>query len=135
MKSLLLGLLLVNCSLLFSQQKEAEYQYFQETLCPGDVFSLGKNAVKFKKVISDSRCPENVTCIWAGEVKVLLEFFENGKSVGEQLVAGVNFPLDNFFGKSFALSGFAVYPYPESPQKIQASEYSLQLKITEKREN
>ncbi|MDT0642080.1 hypothetical protein RM553_04475 [Zunongwangia sp. F363] len=135
MRNLMLAVLIFSCGLMYAQQEEVELKVYQESLCSGDVFEVNTHGVKFKKVISDSRCPRNVTCIWAGEVKVLLEFFENGKSVGEKIVAGTNFPLEDFFGKSFALSDFAVYPYPESPQEIQNSEYSLQLKITEKVED
>ena len=35
--------------------------------------------MKIYKIISDSRCPEGVTCIWAGEVQLGLEIYKNQK--------------------------------------------------------
>ncbi|MBM2831274.1 MAG: hypothetical protein HW414_326 [Dehalococcoidia bacterium] len=34
--------------------------------------------VKFLEVASDSRCPSKVTCIWAGEVKALVDVAHSG---------------------------------------------------------
>ena len=33
--------------------------------------------VKFKKVITDSRCPKNVMCVRAGEAYVLVSIYKN----------------------------------------------------------
>ena len=35
--------------------------------------------MKITKIISDSRCPEGVTCVWAGEVQLELEIYKNQK--------------------------------------------------------
>ncbi|MEH1930217.1 hypothetical protein [Nostoc sp.] len=35
--------------------------------------------IKFSKVIEDSRCPINVTCIWAGQVTIGLDIIKNGR--------------------------------------------------------
>ncbi|MFN2317555.1 MAG: hypothetical protein ABR551_08290 [Gemmatimonadales bacterium] len=37
--------------------------------------------VKFSRILSDSRCPEHVQCVWAGEVAVLLTY--SGEASGE----------------------------------------------------
>ncbi len=37
--------------------------------------------VKFSRVVTDSRCPQDVQCIWAGEVAVLLTY--SGEASGE----------------------------------------------------
>ena len=34
--------------------------------------------VEFVKVVSDSRCPKNVQCVWAGEAVVLVKLHRNG---------------------------------------------------------
>ena len=31
--------------------------------------------MKISKIISDSRCPEGVTCVWAGEVQLEIEIY------------------------------------------------------------
>lgn len=38
------------------------------------------------KVISDSRCPADVTCIWAGEAQVLVAVYENKKHLFEETI-------------------------------------------------
>lgn len=35
--------------------------------------------MKISNVISDSRCPEGVECVWAGEVQLELEVYKNQK--------------------------------------------------------
>jgi hypothetical protein len=34
-----------------------------------------------KEVVSDSRCPEGLNCIWAGEVTVVLSVYKDSKLV------------------------------------------------------
>ena len=45
------------------------------TLAPGATVSVkaAEMQVRFVSVTEDSRCPRDVTCIWAGEVKVQIE--------------------------------------------------------------
>ena len=40
--------------------------------------------LKLKNVLNDSRCPEGVTCIWAGEVSVVVEVYKDKQFVGEK---------------------------------------------------
>jgi hypothetical protein len=40
-----------------------------------------KGFTSFKEVVSDSRCPEGLNCIWAGEVTVVLGI-QDSKLVG-----------------------------------------------------
>ncbi len=42
--------------------------------------------LKLKSVVSDSRCPENVTCIWAGEVTAIIEVYKDKKFVEENII-------------------------------------------------
>src|SRR5688500_9914004 len=37
--------------------------------------------ILFKKVLSDSRCPTDVNCIWEGEIRVQLEIFSGADTV------------------------------------------------------
>lgn len=120
-------ILSINCI----SQEAPEYNVYSSTLCSGDLISFGEKSIQFKKVISDSRCPKGVTCVWAGEVKVLVEFFENGKSLGEKIISGSNYQGLNIFNNNkIGLSGFSVEPYP-GVLKIDPSEYSLSLKVSE----
>ncbi|SDS41859.1 hypothetical protein [Gramella sp. MAR_2010_147] len=149
MKMTMLFLVIFNSILVFNQDtKSSKYNYHSATLCAGDTMRFGDKEIKFKKVISDSRCPagDAVTCIWAGEVTVLVEFYEDGKLKGEKVVAGTNrlmgeteilasaaISLSEFSKVSdLSISGVKVLPYPRGRVKISPEEYSLNLKISEK---
>ena len=123
-----------------------KYNIHQKILCSGDTMDLGERTIKFKKIVSDSRCPSGVTCIWAGEVKVLIEFYEDGEFKGDKVItgsnissgqteimAGTDISIAEFFKVSeLKIKGVAVSPYPKANQKISPDEYSLNLEISEK---
>ncbi len=83
MKNLFLGLFLLISSALFAQ---TEVNVFNAQLQAGQAFSFNNNAVCFKEVVSDSRCPKGVTCVWAGEARVLVDIYENGKLKEEKML-------------------------------------------------
>lgn len=41
---------------------------------------------KLKEIIEDSRCPEGVNCIWAGQVVVAVEVYEDRKFKGKKIL-------------------------------------------------
>lgn len=45
----------------------------------------GKQLV-LKKVLSDSRCPQGVNCIWAGEATVLISVYKDGKLIEDKSI-------------------------------------------------
>lgn len=123
-------------SLMFvTQEPPLEYNIYSASLCSGDKLHFGNKAVEFKKVIEDSRCPSNpgITCIWEGEVKVLVEFYENGKSKGEKLISNSGISIAEYFNtEELNINGFVVSPYPESWKKIKPEDYRLSLEVAEK---
>ena len=38
---------------------------------------------KLKEIIEDSRCPEGITCIWAGQVVATIEVYNDKKLIDE----------------------------------------------------
>jgi hypothetical protein len=50
------------------------------TLAPGETAAVkGADArITFKKVTDDSRCPVDVTCVWAGDAKIEITISRNG---------------------------------------------------------
>jgi hypothetical protein len=101
------------------------------TLAFGEVASCSCAApeVKFVRVITDSRCPLQTECIWAGEVVVELE-------INEQLVRLGLSPIDtapaiDTIGMwSYELR--SVNPYPTAPvsdDQIEESVYTLELLV------
>lgn len=136
MKIAIFFLVLFHSVLMIGQDPEpSKYNIHNANLCVGDALMFGDKSIRFKKVVSDSRCPKGnaITCIWAGEVKVLVEFYENGEFKGEKIIAGSNISVGKFFDvKDLEISGVNVLPYPELGRKITPEEYSLNLKISEK---
>ncbi len=42
-------------------------------LALGETVTIAGTTIEFVKVLEDSRCPKDVTCVWAGQAKVALE--------------------------------------------------------------
>ncbi|MBW2961688.1 hypothetical protein [Mesonia aestuariivivens] len=87
----------------------------------------------FKKMIADSRCPKDVTCVWAGEAKALLTLEKNNKLVEEKEVI-INNPIQR--GDLFMLGeqSFFLYglmPYPTSKVIKEDVEYYLRFKVSD----
>ena len=128
MRRILFLWLLVFPALAFAQE-EPRVQRFSGDFGVGQDFNFGKTAVSFLGVISDSRCPRQVTCIWPGEAKVLLGITENGKYSEVEVVvsgSGVEIPLANELLLQFS----HLRPYPETSAKIDPEAYCLRFSAT-----
>ena len=95
-----------------------------ESVEPGNI------QVKLIKVTDDSRCPSDVTCIWAGEVKVVLNITIDGEDSGETILTlGANNNDDqnvkNIGG--YYVKVIAVNPYPATTKTIEQSDYIATL--------
>ncbi len=115
-----------------AQEEIEEIEHYAKTYV-GESFNFGGKTIRFKEVIVDSRCPSNVTCIRAGEAKILIEIFKNGNLVGEEIIStnSQNISLAKFFQGDFSLNAVSLLPYPKTSRKIKPSDYRLQFKVTE----
>ncbi|BBD68440.1 hypothetical protein NIES4072_42470 [Nostoc commune NIES-4072] len=87
--------------------------------------------IKFSKVIEDSRCPTNVTCIWQGQVIIELDIMKNGKQVSTltlTLIPGRD-PLPIQFSNKYSVTLIAVSPYP-SGQAIALKDYIVKIVVS-----
>jgi len=96
------------------------------TLAPGATASLNaaKMQVLFVSVIEDSRCPRDVTCIWAGEVKLLLEIQSAQASLPIEILE-----RGDAIAAGFRVTLVRVEPQPTSTAKIAPQDYRATLKI------
>lgn len=93
-------------------------------------FELQKISITFNNVISDSRCPSDVVCIWAGDVQIDV-------SIKIQELEPINIIMtDNkdrnhyeFFGLDLIL--LKVEPYPISNKRTPPSNYTAKFIIRE----
>ncbi len=120
-------------------QKPVGVNIYSSSLQKGELLNFGGKSVKFLEVISDSRCPKGVTCIWEGEAKLLLGVFEDGKLLKEMIVShsASNIPYDiplniSVEGIAYSISGLELFPYPTTKDEIPEGEYFLKIKVTEK---
>ncbi|MBM3157569.1 MAG: hypothetical protein FJ004_09855 [Chloroflexi bacterium] len=100
--------------------------------------SMGQTAViegeelelKFLEVISDSRCPQNVVCVWQGQASCLVEitYLESLHRVTLTQPGLTSEPSDIDF-KEYNIR-FNLTPYPEAGKEIKEDDYRLQLVVT-----
>ena len=81
--------------------------------------------LKLLRVFDDSRCPENVTCIWSGEVSAVVEVYNNKKLVEEKTVIFNSknqeeniLWFSNYYQKK--ITNVAVMPYPKEGVVVKA---------------
>lgn len=86
--------------------------------------------VKLLEVIEDSRCPQDVQCVWAGRAKVLVQLIDTtGENTQKEVVfSGGNVTsLYNENGVEIVLRGLA--PYPNASSKIDPKNYYLLMDV------
>lgn len=88
------------------------------------------------RVLNDSRCPEGVQCVWAGEVTIEVAVYEN-KKLSEQTQFTLNAQSAEEVKEWFVahlpkskekLKAVSVAPYPKDGEIIQPEEYKIVLK-------
>jgi len=107
----------------------------QDPVAIGDRFTLGvgglapirdtSTSVRFVGVIEDSRCPRDTTCIWAGEVKVEIEFLERSK-VSKQMELKLGESAD---AAGLHVTLVDVEPQPASNVRISAQGYRATMVV------
>ena len=111
------------------------YRSYQAKINYGESFSHGDIRIEFLKIISDSRCPKSVNCVWAGEAKVQVAIYKGRKKLGKKTLifdaSGVITDKKNllFSDEEARIIGMALFPYPQSPDNIPAEAYCLEVKI------
>lgn len=86
-------------------------------------------------MISDSRCPKNITCVRAGEARVFVVISKKGKLIEKkELFFHASVLQDSkssisYKSEDIQISGIGLFPYPKKPNKILNNEYCLELKL------
>jgi len=104
----------------------------------GKTYQIEDVQIKFSDVLSDSRCPEDVTCMWAGEAAVLIDVlkddviikqkklvFQPGKKMDDNL-------MNLFSSEKHSVLALGILPNLNSNIKIKKEDYYLQLEIIKK---
>jgi len=127
---LLLLLLLAACG---GEAGEVKANLGQEfSLSMGQTASIQDEALKLKflEVISDSRCPKDVTCVWQGQASCLVEITYLESLYKVTLVQpGLPEEPSQIDFKEYVIK-FDLTPYPEAGKEIKKNDYQLQLVVT-----
>jgi len=85
------------------------------------------NGVKItlNKIIQDSRCPTDVTCIWAGNITANVTLQSNTDRETRDITSDKKIPFD-----SFQISIEKVLPQPKSTETINLQDYKITFKVT-----
>jgi hypothetical protein len=86
--------------------------------------------VRFDSVTSDSRCPEGVTCVWAGNAEVLIEAEAGGGPAVIRLNThgGDNYPKERRH-RQYAVGLVGLSPHPARGIETKATDYEVTLVI------
>lgn len=105
----------------------------------GARFTLGPDApvrldddrltLRLLEVPSDSRCPVDVTCVWAGEATVVLTATVANADTRLELHSPANATPDVSVG-GYQVRLLALRPEPRSKEPIAQSEYRVDLIVT-----
>ena len=99
------------------------------TVRVGETVVVNNVEITFTRVLEDSRCPVDVTCVWEGNAKVELEVgVLNGDGPTIQLI--LNTATEPRYGDAYGqrITLTAVRPDPVSTKPIPPDTYELRLK-------
>lgn len=99
----------------------------------GETAELEGQEITFVSVLEDSRCPEDVTCMWQGEIKFTIALSENGKNYETKTVV-IQKPKSPiiFENSSIIIKAVAINPYPRTSRSKQDMSQELLLKLRHK---
>jgi ATP-dependent RNA circularization protein (DNA/RNA ligase family) len=87
---------------------------------------------KLKNVFNDSRCPQVVDCIWAGEVSAIVEIYKDKKLVEEKTLTfnsrnseQNNKCFENYFTKK--IKSVSVMPTRKEGEQINPKKYFINI--------
>jgi hypothetical protein len=125
--AILTCLALAGCGVAPARELQAADPGAEVTLAPGAAVSVRNTdlEVRFVAVTEDSRCPRDVACIWAGEVKAQLEIRESANGVSQvEVLEG-----DSTAAGKYRVTLVRVEPRPTNTARIAPQDYRATLKV------
>jgi hypothetical protein len=97
-------------------------------LAPGQSAQVGPLKVSFSGVASDSRCPVDVVCVWAGDAVARIELSQPTGAVETRELHTMS-PQGVTYG-SYQIELVRLDPAPRSTQPIPPASYRLVVRVT-----
>ena len=134
MKNVLLLSLLLFCTFSFSQSSTAEKVSIAKVTQKKCLKKKGFTLV-LKEVVSDSRCPDGLNCIWAGEATAIISVYKDAKLVEDNtMVFSIKNQEENklWFCKYLSenqknLKSVQLLPYPNKDKPIDKKKYFVKV--------
>jgi len=125
MRALLVFLptLLAGCSAPPALDQEVKVAFSDQAVIEGEALTL-----TFKDMNEDSRCPENVQCVWEGRATITIEALKEGGTPGALALTLPSPSAGTYSGYSISL--LALEPHPEAGSQTPLEEYVATLVVT-----
>lgn len=85
--------------------------------------------VTFDRVVSDSRCPIDAICVWAGEAVLLLKLSRGSDAPVEREVRADS-SSPEILHSSYKIKALALAPYPRSDRQTRPDEFVATFIVT-----
>jgi hypothetical protein len=111
------------------EEKQYQFPFIELNHCADTTINGQSFQICFDSLVSDSRCPANVECIWQGEATVKLSVQGGGLHQSFKLSTFNNLPV---FRNDTTLSGYkikllSVSPYPGLDPQLP---YTVKLSVS-----
>jgi hypothetical protein len=87
--------------------------------------------VTLSRVAEDSRCPEGVTCVWAGNAKVVLRL-SKGRRRASTLTLNTGMDPKQAAFRGYEVKLVKLDPYPKEKRRIRRRDYVATLVVSRK---
>ena len=94
----------------------------------GETIGIGDLRLTFKSVESDSRCPIDAICVWAGDAEIALRIEQDGKAAVAALHTTLEPKKTEWNGYTIALVSIA--PSRKANTPVDPDDYRAQLVVT-----
>lgn len=134
MKTVALLFLVIFTTFAFAQKAPADNLRYLAITQDACVNKKGYRLL-LKEIVSDSRCPEGLTCVWAGEIQVVVSLFKDSKFVENQTLTISSKHVEEnkeWFSKYLPsgkrnVKSIAVLPYPKEGTPVNRKEYYIKI--------
>ena len=134
MKKVVTFLFIVFSSIAIAQNDTVAKQKFskvkQNSCIKGEGYKL-----LLKEVLTDSRCPKGVTCIWAGEVSVIVSVYKDSEFIEDKKLifstnndtANLNWIIPYLDETQSRINSLTIAPHPNVGKVIKPKDYYLEI--------
>jgi hypothetical protein len=109
-----------------SDSTAIELKYGQKIfVCNND-----SSCIRFAKIVSESRCPSDVVCVWAGTAMVELETCDpEGEVINLEIYKSVEYAVN---GQKYSLELTSLTPYPSVAHPAEMNDYTAMVTLKKK---